>query len=127
MIQRPRNISLAALLKYRFPLTALASILHRLSGFFLYLMIPFVLWILHLSLSSQAQFLMVQDYFGLPWVSFLVWLVLSALFYHFIAGLKHLLMDMGHFEGLRSSRIASLFVLVLGVFGSITIGVWIVC
>jgi succinate dehydrogenase / fumarate reductase cytochrome b subunit len=127
MTQGPRNIGIHSLMKYRFPVNALASILHRLSGVILFLLIPFILWTLHLSLSSQASFLLVKDYFGSPIMMFLSWVVLSALYYHLIAGVKHLLMDMGYFEEKHSGRLASIFVLVLGVVGVVGIGVWIIC
>jgi succinate dehydrogenase / fumarate reductase, cytochrome b subunit len=127
MTNGPRNIGIGSLMKYRFPVNALASILHRLSGVILFLLIPFILWTLHLSLSSQANFLMVKDYFGSPMVMFWTWVVLAALYYHVIAGIKHLLMDMGYFEEKVSGRIASIVVMILGVVGVIGIGVWIVC
>ena len=127
MANGPRNIGIGSLMKYRFPVNALASILHRLSGVVLFLLIPFILWTLHLSLSSQANFLMVKDYFGSQTMMFLSWVVLSALYYHVIAGVKHLLMDMGYFEEKISGRIASVIVMILGVLGVIGIGVWIVC
>ena len=127
MANGPRNIGIGSLMKYRFPVNALASILHRLSGVILFLLIPFILWTLHLSLSSQANFLMVKDYFGSQAMMFLSWVVLSALYYHVIAGVKHLLMDMGYFEEKISGRIASVIVMILGVLGVVGIGVWIVC
>ena len=127
MVKGPRNIGIGSLMKYRFPINALVSILHRLSGVILFVLIPFILWTLHVSLSSQANFLMVKDYFGSPMVMFLTWVVLSALYYHVIAGVKHLLMDMGYFEEKVSGRVASIVVMVLGIVGVIGIGVWIVC
>lgn len=126
-VKGPRNIGIGSLLRYRFPMTAIASILHRISGVMIFLLIPFVLWILHLSLASQMSFLMVKDFLASPIVAFLVWLTLSAVFYHTVAGIKHLLMDMGLFEEKCSSGVASLLVLILGVLGAIGIGVWIVC
>lgn len=123
----PRNIGIFSLMRYRFPFAAISSILHRLSGVILFIMIPFMLWMLHLSLISEASFLMVKDYFAAPWVEFLVWISLSALFYHFIAGLRHLLMDMGFCEEKISGKISGLIVIVLGLLGTIGIGVWIIC
>ena len=127
MHKGPCNIGIGMLMKYRFPVNALASILHRLSGVILFLLIPFILWTLHLSLSSQANFLMVKDYFGSPLMMFLSWVVLSALYYHVIAGIKHLLMDLGYFEEKVSGRVASLIIVLLGLVGVVGIGVWIVC
>ncbi len=121
--ERPRNIGIGSLLQYRFPLAAIASILHRISGLILFLLIPFILWMLHLSLSSQMQFLMVKDYLASPLIAFLMWLTLAALFYHLVAGIKHLLMDVGFFEEKWSGKLASITVLVVGVLGAIGIGV----
>ncbi len=123
----PRNIGLTTILRYRFPLAAVASILHRISGVILFLLIPFVLWMLHLSLSSQMQFLMVKDFLASPAIEFFMWLLLSALFYHIIAGIKHLLMDMGYFEEKFSARLVSLIVIILGLVGAVGIGVWVLC
>ena len=127
MAKGPRNIGVQSLIHYRFPLQALASILHRLSGVILFCLIPFVLWLLHLSLSSEASFLMVKDFMGSPVVAFFMWVALSALFYHLIAGIKHLLMDVGYFEEKTSSKVASIVVIILGCVAAIGIGVWIIC
>lgn len=127
MAKGPRNIAPANLMHYRFPMAALASILHRLSGVILFFLIPFVLWLLHLSLSSQANFLLVKDFMGSPVVAFFMWVVLSALCYHLIAGVKHLLMDVGYFEEKTSGKIASIVVIVLGLVAAIGIGVWMIC
>ena len=123
----PRNVRIIDLLKYRLPITGIVSILHRMSGIILFLFIPFVLWLLHHSLISQQEFLLVKDFMGSLWVSGVIWLVLSALWYHVIAGLKHLLMDVGYFEGKCSGRVGSSIVLLLGIVGIIGIGVWVLC
>jgi succinate dehydrogenase / fumarate reductase cytochrome b subunit len=125
--KRPRNIGIMSIIGYRFPLAAIASILHRISGIILFLFIPYILWMLHLSLSSEMSFLMVKDFLASPIVAFFAWITLSALFYHLVAGVKHLMMDVGFFEEKRSGRIASLVVMVLGVIGILGIGVWILC
>lgn len=127
MIEGPRNIHLMDILRYRFPIAAIASILHRVSGIIVFLLIPFVLWLLHASLVSPQEFLLVKDFMGSFWISLLVWMVTSAMFYHFVAGIKHLIMDMGHLEEKVSGRTASLVVLILGIIGAILIGVWVLC
>ncbi len=127
MTKGPRNIHLTNIIGYRFPMVAIASILHRISGLIIFLLIPFVLWLLRLSLASPQEFLLVQDFMGSLWVSFLIWLVASATFYHLLAGVKHLIMDMGHLEEKSTGRIASIVVLLLGVSGAILMGVWVLC
>ena len=123
-MSRPRNIGIGQLMHYRFPLTAIASIGHRLSGFIMVLFIPFVLWVWGLSLHSPRSFALVQAHFEAPWARLLIWVLLSALLYHMIAGIKHLLMDCGWFETKEGGKASSLTVMVLAAIGIIGLGVW---
>ena len=97
-MSRPRNIGLDSLLRYRFPLTAITSIFHRVTGVLLVISIPFWLLALLISLSSPYGFNQLKAFFNYGWMHFVYWVVLSALAYHVIAGVKHLLMDLGWFE-----------------------------
>jgi succinate dehydrogenase cytochrome b556 subunit len=56
MAERPRNIGLGSLISYRFPVTAIASILHRASGLILFIAIPWILYAFGKSLASAAGF-----------------------------------------------------------------------
>lgn len=123
MNQAPRNIGIGSLLKYRFPLTAISSILHRASGVILFLFIPFMLYLLHKSLASSDSFACVQHYFCSAPAKFFIWVMLSALIYHFIAGVRHLLMDMGLCEELQSGKISSIVVMVLSIILIVGLGV----
>lgn len=127
MSKGPRNINILDIARYRFPISAITSILHRISGILIFLLLPFTLWLLHASLVSPQSFLLVKDFMGSYWVCFGVWLMASSAFYHLVAGIKHLIMDMGHLEERRSGPIASFIVLVVGIIGAILIGVWILC
>ena len=120
----PRNIGIRDLLHYRFPIMAIASILHRLSGFVLFLMIPFILWLLEKSLESPLGFLQVQQGFSCWIIKFFTWVLLSALWFHLIAGIKHLVMDLGHWESKLGGKISSISVLVLALIGIVFMGVW---
>jgi succinate dehydrogenase / fumarate reductase cytochrome b subunit len=88
-----RNISIIDLTRYRFPIGSIVSILHRASGAFMFLLLPFVLWMLDQSLLSETTF----DYFkGVTsgWFVKLILLVLIwAYLHHLCAGFRHLLMD----------------------------------
>jgi succinate dehydrogenase / fumarate reductase, cytochrome b subunit len=127
MIKGPRNIRLIDIARYRFPITAITSILHRISGVIIFLLIPFVLWLLHASLVSPQSFLLVKDFMGSLWVCFGVWVVAVAAFYHLVAGIKHFIMDIGHLEEHGSGPKASWVVFILGIIGAIAMGVWILC
>ncbi len=123
-MSRPRNIGLGSLIRYRFPLTAITSIFHRVTGVLLVISIPFWLWALDLSLRSQAGFLSVKHFFSCSGMHFIYWVVLSALAYHVIAGVKHLLMDLGHMETIKGGKAASIVVLVLSLIVIVGLGVW---
>lgn len=88
------NIHITQLVNYRLPLSGLVSILHRVSGFLMFLLLPFVLYLLERSITSEISF----DYlrgFASHWFVKLVILALSwAYLHHFIAGIRHLFMDM---------------------------------
>jgi succinate dehydrogenase / fumarate reductase cytochrome b subunit len=123
-MSRPRNIGLGNLLHYRFPLTAITSILHRITGVLLVISIPFWLWALMVSLSSPVGFAEVKYFFCCPALHVVYWLLLSVLSYHIIAGVKHLLMDAGHFETKEGGKTASVFVLGLSIIVAVLLGVW---
>lgn len=118
---RPKNLNL---LTIQFPIPAIISILHRISGVILFLLIPFFLWALHFSLSSESHFATLHDFFEAPLVKFILWGVLSAFIYHFIAGIRHLLMDVHIGEALQSGKRGAQLVIVLTLLFMVLTGIW---
>ena len=88
---RPINLNLFTL---HFPIAAIVSILHRISGVVLFLFIPFGLWMLYHSLHSEVDFVYLGFTLKKPLVKFLVWVWLTAFAYHLLAGIRHILADM---------------------------------
>lgn len=119
---RPKNLDLTTI---QLPLTAKASILHRISGIALFFGMIFVIAALDLSLASEESFNQLKECMQGPLAKFITWGILSALGYHFVAGIKHLLMDAGIGETLESGRVASIITLVLGGTVIILAGVWV--
>ena len=120
--KRPVNLDLT---KFKFPIMAIISILHRVSGVILFLALPFFLYQLQASLNSTADFTSLQGGHLLSSLSTCAWwLVLVALSFHIIAGIRHLLMDFGVGEQVRSGRIGAIVVLVVFVMVAIWLGVW---
>jgi succinate dehydrogenase / fumarate reductase cytochrome b subunit len=88
---------------YRLPAAGIVSILHRISGFIMFLLMPFIIWMFDTSISSEISFARFKGAFnfgmlGLPGV---IWkLVALALIWsylhHFIAGIRYLVMDVNH-------------------------------
>jgi succinate dehydrogenase / fumarate reductase cytochrome b subunit len=99
-----RNINaLTDLPSYRLPAAGFVSILHRISGFIMFLLMPFIIWMFDTSVSSEISFAKFRAAFnvGLGFVpGVLIKLVALALIWaylhHFIAGLRHLWMDVSH-------------------------------
>ncbi len=81
------------LIKIKLPLTGVISFLHRVSGVLLFFAIPVALYLLQLSLQSEASFNKTQSLLNHPVAMILQIFVMSALFYHLFAGIRFLLMD----------------------------------
>ncbi|MDO8953227.1 MAG: succinate dehydrogenase, cytochrome b556 subunit [Gammaproteobacteria bacterium] len=118
-----RNVDLKSISKYWMSMNAIVSILHRISGVILFLLIPFMLWLLSHSLANGPSFLSLQSSFSAPGFKFLTWLLLSAMAYHIIAGIKHFVMDMGFLESIEGSRWSSVFVMCVSVIIIVSLGV----
>lgn len=119
--KRPINLNL---LTIRFPITAIVSILHRISGFFLFLIIPVFLAIVALTLQSPEAFFTVHTCFAHPLTKLILLAFLFALFYHLFAGIRHLFMDGGMGEELKSARFSAGLVIVLAVLLTGLMGVY---
>ncbi|UGQ44913.1 succinate dehydrogenase, cytochrome b556 subunit [Massilia endophytica] len=88
-----RNIHVLELSNYRLPLAGVVSILHRISGFLMFALLPVVLYLLQLSIQSEISFAYFQG-IASHWFAKLVILALVwAYMQHFCAGVRHLIMD----------------------------------
>ena len=111
-----RNIHITQLVNYRLPLAGLISILHRVSGAILFLLLPLVLYLLDQSLVSENTFAAMRG-FTSNWFVKLIILGLSwAFLHHFFAGVRHLGMDSHMGLEKQSSRRSSAAVLAVSLF-----------
>lgn len=101
------------LLRIHLPLAGWVSILHRVSGALLFLIVPFGVWILSLSLSGEAGFRRVADWLAHPLSKLLLLLMVWAFAHHFLAGLRHLALDVHWGVGLQRARQSSLAVMLV--------------
>ncbi len=104
--------------------SANASILHRISGVIMLFAIGILLCTLSTSLSSQEGFTLIQDYLNGFFFKFIIFGCLSALTYHLLAGIRHLFMDLGHFEELASGNTSAKVLMITWLAVSAVIGVW---
>jgi succinate dehydrogenase / fumarate reductase cytochrome b subunit len=99
-----RNIhALRDLPTYRLPAAGWVSILHRVSGVLMFVLMPLIIWMFDTSISSEISFAKFRAAFNsglgfVPgWFMKLVALALIwAYLHHFIAGVRHLWMDVSH-------------------------------
>lgn len=115
----PRFLDLA---RIRFPVGAIASILHRISGIVLVLSLPLLANALAESLRSPQGFEAVVHGATRSWFAPLLFVGVWALVHHIFAGVRHLLMDMGVGYRLPRAR-ASAFVSIAA--GAVAAVLWI--
>ena len=102
IVVRPINLNL---LTIRFPVTALVSIGHRLTGIWLFLGIPLLIALFQLSIELPAEdWSWLQPYLTCVWCRLGLWSVATAGSYHILAGLRHLMMDLGYGESFKAAK-----------------------
>ena len=115
---RPGTMRLVDALQYRLPLAGVVSILHRVSGALMFVLLPFVIWLFDVSVTSEISWEHFTSAFGAG-IGFVPgWLVkivvlglIWSYLHHFIAGVRHLWMDATHSvtkEQGRSSAVVTL-------------------
>ena len=119
--KRPVNLDIGSM---RLPITAYVSISHRLSGVFLFVVSGSLIWALDLSLSSPEGFATVAQTLGSLPIKVLTWLVASALTYHSLAGIKHLIMDLGVGETMAGGVLGARLVIASAVLASAGWGIY---
>lgn len=99
-----RNINaFTDLPSYRLPVAGIVSILHRISGALMFILMPLIIWMFDTSISSEISFAKFKGAFnvgmlGLPGI---IWKLLAlaliwAFLHHSLAGLRHLWSDTHH-------------------------------
>lgn len=119
---RPVNLDISTI---SLPLAAYTSITHRVSGVIVFVGIAILLWIFNTSLGSEEGFNQIKELMTSPIVKFVVWGILSALAYHMVAGIKHLLMDSGIGETKEAAPLGAKITIILSLVLIIALGVWI--
>jgi succinate dehydrogenase / fumarate reductase cytochrome b subunit len=118
-----RNINaLKDLPSYRLPVAGIVSILHRISGFLMFLLMPLIIWMFDSSITSEISFAKLSAAFNIGigfvpgWFMKLVALAMIwAYLHHFIAGLRHLYMDMFHAVTKEFGKSSAIVTLVLSI------------
>ena len=119
--QRPVNLELTSFM----PASAIASILHRVSGVAFFFALIFVIVAWTISLQSPEGFELAKSLMQGVIGKIIVIGTLAALSFHTIVGLRHLIMDMGYWEELESGNLSAKIAIAIWVVTVILAGVWI--
>jgi succinate dehydrogenase / fumarate reductase cytochrome b subunit len=121
--KRPVNLDLSTI---KFPITAIVSITHRISGVVLLGGILVLMWLLDASLTSEESFNQLQECLANPVVKLVLWAVLAALAYHMVMGIRHLFMDLGIGESLEGGQRGAKLALVVAIVLILAAAGWLV-
>ena len=127
--QRPGTMRLVDAVKYRLPPAGVVSILHRASGGLMFVLLPFLIWLFDVSVTSEVSFEAFRSTFNagigfLPawFMKLVVWALIWAFLHHFIAGVRHLWMDATHSVSKQQGHNSALITLGLSVLLTLALG-----
>lgn len=103
---------------------AIVSILHRITGVLLFLFLPIFLYLLHASLDSPESFGALHDVLQNMGMRLLLWVMICVTLFHLVAGIRHLMMDLGVGESLHAAHLSAYAVFIISVVLFILVGVW---
>ena len=126
-----RNIHISQIVTYRLPAAGWVSILHRVSGALMFVLLPFVVWLFDQSITSQVSYDRMTAVFAagagpLPawFVKLVVLGLIWAYLHHFIAGVRHVWMDISHHAvDLQPGRRTAIFTLVASLVLTVALGI----
>jgi succinate dehydrogenase / fumarate reductase cytochrome b subunit len=118
--KRPKYLDVV---RIRLPLPGIVSILHRVSGAGLFLFLPFLLWLLDLSLGSVTSFAQFEAVVANPLVKLLLLGLLWAFLHHFCAGIRFVLLDLHKGLELQCARRSARIVVIVSLALTVLIGV----
>lgn len=103
------------LLKIRLPIPGVVSIMHRISGVWMFLGIPVAIYLFELSLRDADSFSQVADFLMQPFIRLVTLLLIWALLHHLFAGIRFLLTDFDIGLGKAQSRVTAWAVIMAEV------------
>ena len=121
--ERPVSLPLPSLFA-AMPITAVASIAHRIAGVALFFGGLFLCYLLDVALDGPAGFERASAIVGEPLGKLALWLLMVAFAFHLFAGVKHLLLDFHVGDGMGSARFGAWVCIVLTLLTAVAGGVW---
>ncbi|MEN8206148.1 MAG: succinate dehydrogenase, cytochrome b556 subunit [Pseudomonadota bacterium] len=103
------------LFRIRFPVGAVTSIAHRISGVLMVACFPLLIYLLDISLQNPAGFDRAVDYLQSGWLRAGSAIIAWSLFHHLLSGIRFLFIDMGHGLSLPHARRGAWLVNIAGL------------
>ena len=127
--QRPGTMRLIDAVKYRLPPAGVVSILHRVSGGLMFVLLPFIIWLFDAIISTEISFERFTSVFVAGIGIFPAWLVklvvlslIWAYLHHFSAGVRHIWMDATHSVSKEQGHSSALVTLGLSAVLTVALG-----
>lgn len=117
---RPKHLNLIVI---RLPVAGIVSIMHRVSGAVLFLMLPLLLWLFQASIQSPESFAKFQSVVSNPLAKLFLLGLLWGYLHHLLAGVRHLFLDLHVGAELETARASSIVVLVSAIVLTLAVGV----
>ena len=117
--KRPKNLDLKTI---RLPLPGILSILHRVSGAAIFLLLPVLLWMFQSSLASPESYANVAGFVANPLVKLILLGLIWFYMHHFCAGIRYLLLDLHIGVELPAARLSSKIVFAVSIVLALIIG-----
>lgn len=118
---RPKHLALHLI---KLPLPGVVSILHRVSGLLLFLMLPLLLTMLQYSLRSIETYTQLAGVLQNPFIKLILLGLLWAFLHHFCSGIRYLAIDLDYGVGLGQARASSRWVLIVSLGLTALLGAW---
>ena len=109
------------LLKIRLPIPGIVSIAHQISGVLMFLAIPFLAYLLHLSITSDESYLLVHAYLDHIVVKLALVITGWSVLHHLYAGIRYLLIDMEIGVELPAARLSAKLVMAAAILSTLVI------
>ena len=126
---RPGTMRLVDAVKYRLPLAGVVSILHRVSGIVMFALLPLIIWLFDVSVTSEMSYERFTAAFGagigfLPgwFIKLVTWGLIWAFLHHFIAGIRHLWMDATHSVTKQQGHSSAVVTLAASILLTVVLG-----
>ncbi len=127
--QRPGTMRLVHALQYTLPPAGWVSILHRASGVILFLLLPFIVWLFDVSVTSESSYgrftsaLSAGIGFLPGWfIKLVAFALIWSYLHHFIAGVRHVWMDATHSVSKEQGRSSAFVTLGLSIALTLLLG-----